>query len=98
VYGTVAHLRLKPGAEARLQQVMRDFAALNVPGFIFEQLYRLDADPNTYVMVVGFDSRSAYEANANNPEQHARYLEYRQLLEGDPEWHDGQIVYSYPAG
>jgi antibiotic biosynthesis monooxygenase (ABM) superfamily enzyme len=95
VYGTVAHMRIKPGAEAKLLQLMRDFEALNIPGYAFERIYRLDADSDTYVVVVGFDSKEAYLANANSPEQHARYLEYRELLSAEPEWHDGEIVYSY---
>jgi antibiotic biosynthesis monooxygenase (ABM) superfamily enzyme len=97
VYGTVAHLRLKPGAEAKLQQLLRDFEALNVPGFVFEHVYRLDAGSTAYVLAVGFASKEAYVANATSPEQHARYLRYRELLEDEPEWHDGEIVYSFAA-
>jgi len=34
--------------------------------------------------------------NADSPEQNTRYLEFRDLLEADPEWHDGEIVDMYP--
>jgi hypothetical protein len=47
------------------------------------------------MLAVVFDSKEAYEANANSPEQHQRYLEYRDLLAADPEWHDGDIVHSF---
>jgi heme-degrading monooxygenase HmoA len=96
IYGTIASLRLQPGWESRLQEVLRELQAKNIPGLLTEQVLRTDADPNAYVMVVGFTSREAYRANAANPEQHARYLGFRQLLAADPEWHDGEIVYSYP--
>jgi antibiotic biosynthesis monooxygenase (ABM) superfamily enzyme len=97
MYGTVAYLRVKPGAEAKLQQHVRDFEALKVPGYVFLQIYRLDASSNTCVMVVGFATKADYAANAASPEQNARYLAYREFLEADPEWHDGEIIYSYAA-
>jgi hypothetical protein len=31
-------------------------------------------------------------ANADSPEQHQRYLAFREILESDPEWQDGEIV------
>lgn len=55
----------------------------------------MDADQREYFLVVGFESREAYVANANSPEQHERYLRFRELLESDPEWHDGEIPYSH---
>jgi hypothetical protein len=38
-----------------------------------------------------FEDRGSYEKNADDPKQHERYLEYRDLLEEEPEWHDGEI-------
>ena len=35
--------------------------------------------------------REAYERNADDPAQHERYVEYRALLEDEPEWHDGEV-------
>ena len=32
-----------------------------------------------------------YDRNADDPAMHERYLEYRALIEDDPEWHDGVI-------
>lgn len=97
MYGTVAYLRLKPGAEARFQQHVHDFEAAKVPGYAFLQLFRLHANSSAYVMVVGFATKADYVANADSPEQNARYLEYRELLDAEPEWHDGEIVYSFWA-
>jgi hypothetical protein len=48
------------------------------------------------MLVVGFESKEAYRANAESPEQNARYEQYVQLLDGPPEWNDGEIAYSFP--
>jgi heme-degrading monooxygenase HmoA len=94
MYGTIARLRLKTGMEEQLRELLGELRP-QVPGLIFDHLYRLDTDPNEYYLVVGFESREAYRSNAGSPEQHARYERYRQLLEADPEWHDGEIVSSH---
>jgi hypothetical protein len=95
VYGTVAFLQFKPGFDRRIHDVLSDLQADNIPGVVFEHVYQTDAAARAYVMVVGFTSREAYRANAASPEQHARYLAFRELLAADPEWHDGEIVYSF---
>jgi quinol monooxygenase YgiN len=95
MYGTVAQIRLKPGKEAeliRLAHAGSEFA----PGLRFDFLYRTDADPREYVLVVAFTDKQTYEANAATPEQHAQYLKYRALMESDPVWHDGEIVFAFP--
>lgn len=97
MYGTVARMRLKPGMEERIVQFNRDFESVQVPGWVAEYAYRTDADSNEYYLAVIFESKEAYVANANSPEQHARYVHLLELLDGEPEWHDGDIVYAYPS-
>lgn len=92
MYGTIARMQLKPGAEQQLQQVQQDIAAAKVPGFVAAYIYQTDADPAVHFMAVVFESRDAYWANARSPEQDARYRTMRELLTTDPEWHDGEIV------
>jgi hypothetical protein len=53
----------------------------------------MDADANEFYVAVVFSSKEAYVANANSPEQNARFQAMRALLTSDPEWHDGEIVY-----
>jgi quinol monooxygenase YgiN len=98
MYGTVAQMRVKPGMEQQLLQVGRDFQAEGVPGFVGEYVYRMDADPSVFYLVVVFANKEAYWANARSPEQDARYKKMRELLQSDPEWHDGEIVDEYHAG
>ena len=93
MYGTVARMQIKPGAEGQLEQQLREFESLKVPGFVTTYVYHMDADPQTFYMAVVFDSKESYVANARSPEQDARYQQMRALLDSDPEWHDGEIVF-----
>ena len=97
MYGTIARLRVKPGMESKLLELSRAQDALGIPGYAFGHVYRLDAGGGAYAMAVGFESREAYARNADSPEQDARYRAFRELLEADPEWLDGEIVHSYPS-
>ena len=93
MYGTVARLRIKPGAETQFRQDLSDFESLKVPGFISTHVYRMDADPNEYFMAVAFTDKEAYRANAESPEQDARYRKMVASLESEPEWHDGEVIW-----
>ena len=93
MYGTIARLRAKPGMEARLQEFSREAEGRQPNGFMKSYVYRMDADPNEYYLVVLFDSRESYHANAANPEQNASFGQLMELLESEPEWHDGEVVY-----
>lgn len=92
MYGTIARMRVQAGKEAELEQTMA--GARDTPGFVFAHVYRMDSDPQELMLVVAFDSRESYRANAESPSQHEEYLAYRALLETDPEWHDGEIIFS----
>ncbi|MGH2585322.1 MAG: antibiotic biosynthesis monooxygenase family protein [Dehalococcoidia bacterium] len=93
MYGTIARMRVKDGAEAQLQQISRDFEALSIPGFVGEYLFRMDADPKECFLIALFDGKESYRRNAESPEQHQRYEQLRALLEADPEWHDGEVIH-----
>ena len=99
MYGTVAHFPIKPGIEGQFRQLiegqMHAFEAGQVPGFVATYTYRSDADSNDYYLAVVFESREAYWANAQSPEQDARYRQWLPLLTSEPEWHDGEIVAVY---
>lgn len=97
MYGTVARLRLKPGMEAKLREEMDRYPALNIPGFHSTMLYRMDGDANDCYLVVAFKDKESYHANARDPKQDERYQRMRAILVADPEWHDGEIVWSEKA-
>jgi len=94
MYGTVAKMTIKPGAEADLMRLFDDIAGeIESPGYITDYVYRMDNEPDVYYMAVLFKDRESYAANAADPAMHARYLRYRALLESDPEWHDGEVIW-----
>jgi quinol monooxygenase YgiN len=91
MYGTVARMKVKPGGLEALKQMSEDMTA--PPGSVTSYIYQMDADPNELYLVVVFESKEAYVANAQRPEQHAEYEKLRAWLEADPEWHDGEIIF-----
>jgi heme-degrading monooxygenase HmoA len=95
MYGTVARYQLKPGKEGELQAFEREIREAKLPGIVAEFTFRMDDDPSVYYEAVVFESREAYRAVAESPEQDARYRRLLALLEGPPEWHDGVIVNSH---
>jgi quinol monooxygenase YgiN len=97
MYGTVARMKIKPGAEERIWEFAREAETVAVPGFVFQHVYRMDGDPTEFFLVVAFANKEAYVANANSPDQADRYRHYRELLAAEPEWHDGEIVSTHPA-
>ena len=91
MYGTIARLQVRDG----MLEALREYAngnEVDVPGMVFQYAYLSDANPNDVWLVVGFESREAYEANASSPEQHERFSRMMEYLAAAPEWHDGTVV------
>jgi heme-degrading monooxygenase HmoA len=92
MYGTVARMRVKVGSEDQFMTLMSQYSRLKVPGYQGTFAYRMDANPREVFLAVVFESKDAYDRNADSPEQDARFREMVALLDGDPEWHDGEIM------
>jgi len=90
MYGTIARVRIDPARVEELKALGRRIGV--APGQIARYVYQMDANPGELFLVVVFESREAYWANAQSPEQNQRYEEMRALMSADPEWHDGEIV------
>ncbi|MEX2159164.1 MAG: hypothetical protein WEB04_07155 [Dehalococcoidia bacterium] len=96
MYGTVAHMKVKPGKLADLVSWNDNFNRdRNPKGYIGEYVYQLDHDPNEVMLVVLFQDKASYMANAQDPGQDKEYQKMRALLEADPHWHDGEVVHSF---
>lgn len=95
MYGTVARFRAKPGRAgdivALMEEWSRDFKP-KVRGATAGYVYRLDADPNEMIMTAAFADKDSYVANASSPEQDKWFRRFRELIEADPEWSDGEII------
>jgi quinol monooxygenase YgiN len=95
MYGTVARMKVKPDSHDALMDFTKRLEDEPSEGHVFTYVFQVDGAEDEYVLVTGFTSKEAYVANANSPEQHARYEEYRALLASDPEWTDGEIIREY---
>ena len=94
MYGTVAHMRAKPGMQSQLLALLDAFKDANVAGWVATYVYQMDSDPNAYMLAVLFQDKASYVANAHSSEQAQRFGEMMQFLEAEPEWHDGAVVSS----
>jgi quinol monooxygenase YgiN len=63
-------------------------------GYVSSAVYQSTQDPNELWLSVVFRDRESYMANADSPAQNEMYERMRALLEDDPEWHDGEVVYA----
>jgi hypothetical protein len=82
--------------EEQLMAFEQSVREAKLPGLVAEFTYRMDSDPSVYIEAVVFESREAYLAVAGSPEQDARYQTFLALLEGPPEWNDGEVVNILP--
>lgn len=95
MYGTIARMQIRPGMREAFLDWTRSTigAGREVPGHIELFAYQMDADPNTLMLAVVFESRESYHANAGSAEQHAEYLKMMEFLAAEPEWNDGEIIW-----
>ncbi len=92
MYGSVARWHVKEGKEQELEQVAKELMSERAPGSRSVLVYRADADSREYWVASNWDSKEAYTTNSNTPEQDKRFRQLRDLMDRDPEWHDGEIV------
>jgi quinol monooxygenase YgiN len=96
MYGTVARMKVKPGMLEKLKELTAA-DTMAIPGLVSTTVYQMDADSDELYLAVAFQDRDSYMKNADSPEQNQRYEALVALLQGAPEWHDGEIVYHQGA-
>lgn len=90
MFGTVGRAKIDEGNKEELLQVLRKYDDEKVPGHRKTEVMFPENRPGEVIMAVWFDDAASYWKNAEDPAQHERYLEYRALLAGEPEWSDGE--------
>ena len=90
MYGTIAQVKIDPAKIEELKALGDSMGT--APGQVARYVYQMDADPGVLFLVAVFESKEAYWANAQSPEQNERFMQLRALLIEDPHWHDGEIV------
>jgi heme-degrading monooxygenase HmoA len=92
LYGTIAKMNLKPGADEKIMKVMEESQG-GREGHVATYVFKSDSDPNVHFVTTIFESKSAYKKFADSPEQDKRFHQLRELLAADPEWHDGEVIH-----
>jgi quinol monooxygenase YgiN len=95
MYGTVARMKVKPGAIEALKRLAEDESDGKIKGYRGQYVYQMDENPNEIYLAVMFDSKESYFANADSPEQNERFEEMMKYLAKEPEWHDGEIIFAH---
>lgn len=91
MYGTVARTRVKPENRVALRNVLQHQGeGSSIPGYVSSHVLWENEGDTAWLFAV-FEDRASYDRNADDPAQHERYVEYRALMEDEPEWHDGEI-------
>ena len=93
MYGTIAKFHVKPDInKEEFKQKMDSFDSSKINGWVADYIFQTDADSNEFYLVAIFKDKETYQANADDPSQHERFLIFRSYLVADPEWHDGTII------
>lgn len=88
-FGSVFKMRPKAGQKQALIDLFKGGRQPgDVHGFVMAHL--VDAGDDVWGIAIFADEKT-YRDNANDPAQDKEYRQMRELLESDPEWHDGTV-------
>ncbi len=88
-FGSVFKMKPKAGKkQALIDSFKTGRQPADMKGFVIAHL--LDAGDEVWCVAI-FDNEKAYRDNANDPATDKEYRQTRELLESDPEWHDGMV-------
>jgi quinol monooxygenase YgiN len=88
MWGTIAKFKVTPGREEWIVAQVNAMRTERMHGWLYTHVFRSDADPHEMWMVAMFESKEAYQRNAQSPAQDLAYRTLRSAMETDPEWHD----------
>ena len=91
MYGTIFNLKIKPGHEGELLKELNEETSDKPDGMVAWFVMNPDNN-NDWIGVAVFESKQAYIANANRPEQHQAFLKMMEHLESEPSWTDGEYA------
>ena len=88
MYGTIFKLDIKPGHHEELLDELKNHTPKGMTAFFVMNTDEKDE----WIGVSVFESKEAYVANAESPEQHEMFLSVMEHLETEPKWTDGTYV------
>jgi len=93
MYGTIAKLNVKAGKiEELINHMNVEYKSISGALHIF--MYQMDEDTSTVYIAVVFSDKKAYIENTESSESNTKYEKMMEFLKSDPEWHDGQVIFS----
>ncbi len=99
MYGTLYRLQPRQGQEQavldhlfRWEQEYLPRVTGYVCGYVFEPAVQPGSSPGGILVIVVFDSQTAYTRTRDDPEQGWWDQHLRELLEQAPEWHEGEMT------
>ena len=92
MYGTIFELKIRPGHQDKLLTTMKEDAFTSNPEGMVAWFVMNPDEKDAWTGVAIFESKEAYVANANRPEQHQLFLKMMEHLESEPTWTDGTYV------
>ena len=93
MFGTIARYRLKPGHVDAFMKEMSGFENDPPKGWVYHTVFQSTKDPNEIWLSVVFESEDVYRQNADSPEMNKDYERMLEHLEGEPQWHDGNVIH-----
>jgi quinol monooxygenase YgiN len=93
MFGTVARYRVKPGHVEQFMKEMGKFEGDPPAGWVYHTVFAGKDNPNELWMSVVFENEAAYKKSADSPEMDRQYRQMLEHLEGEPEWHDGNVIH-----
>ncbi len=94
MFGTIGHMRPKPGTEAEMQALVEEWRRTirpKIPGAFLELIGRPKDRPDETVFVALAQDEATYRQLAAMPEQDAWYRRNLDLIEGEPTWEDVEM-------
>ena len=91
MYGTIFKVKVKAGHEEAFVNVMSDPTAAKPKGMVALFVMKPD-EKEDWIGAAVFESKEAYVANANSPEQHEEFTKWMEHLEAEPNWTDGEYI------
>jgi len=98
MFAQVIRFKVKPDPWDRLEEFDRRWQAEQAPiapGFKGSYMLREKNSPNGCTFVVLFENQQLAQQNSDRPETNAWYRQMLELIDGQPEFIDTEVVRSY---
>lgn len=95
MFGSIYKMKPLPGQEPNIAAHFRLWERERRPvvsGAVGGYLFRPKSSGDELIGVAVFDSEESYLKNANDPKQDEWYRDLRLMLDGEPEWSDGDVL------